>query len=135
VKIRRILEAALYCDDLARTARFYETLLDVSPMLSGDRLVALDAGGGTVLLLFQRGNSGPLDTDGGLVPGHDGAGPVHLAFAIGRDDLPGWERRLGELGIAIESRVTWERGGESIYFRDPEKRSVELATPGLWPTY
>ena len=135
MKIRRILETALYCDDLARTARFYETLLDVSPMLSGDRLVALDAGEGTVLLLFQRGNSGPLATDGGLVPGHDGAGPVHLAFAIGRDDLRGWERRLGELGIAIESRVTWERGGESIYFRDPENRSVELATPGIWSTY
>ena len=104
-------------------------------MLSGDRLVALDAGEGTVLLLFQRGNSGPLETDGGLVPGHDGSGPVHLAFAIGRDDVPGWERRLAELGIAIESRVTWERGGESIYFRDPENRSVELATPGIWPTY
>ena len=130
-----MLETALYCDDLARTARFYETLLEASPMLSGDRLVALDAGEGTVLLLFQRGNSGPLETDGGLVPGHDGSGPVHLAFAIGRDDVPGWERRLAELGIAIESRVTWERGGESIYFRDPENRSVELATPGIWPTY
>ena len=135
MKVRRILETALYCDDLARTARFYETLLDVSPMLSGDRLVALDAGEGTVLLLFQRGNSGPLDTDGGLVPGHDGAGPVHLAFAIGRDDLPSWECRLAELGIRIESRVTWERGGISVYFRDPDNRAVELATPGIWPTY
>ena len=130
-----MLETALYCDDLVRTARFYETLLDASPMLSGDRLVALDAGAGTVLLLFQRGNSGPLETDGGLVPGHDGSGPVHLAFAIERDDVPEWERRLAELGIAIESRVTWERDGESIYFRDPENRSVELATPGIWPTY
>ena len=39
------------------------------------------------------------------------------------------------LGIAIESRVTWERGGVSLYFRDPDGRSVELATPGLWPSY
>src|SRR4051812_6419822 len=134
-RVRRLLELALYCDDLARTAAFYRTLFDATPMLSGDRLVALDAGEGTVLLLFQRGNSGPLDTDGGLVPGHDGAGPVHLAFAIGRGDLSGWERRLGELGIVIESRVTWERGGESIHLRDHENRSVELDTPGLWPTY
>jgi len=43
--------------------------------------------------------------------------------------------RLAELGIAIESRVQWERGGSSIYFRDPDGRSVELATPGLWPCY
>jgi catechol 2,3-dioxygenase-like lactoylglutathione lyase family enzyme len=133
--VRRILETVLYCEDLARTAAFYQSLLNVSPMLTGDRLVALDAGGGTVLLLFQRGNSGPLDTPGGLVPGHDGGGPVHLAFAIDADTVTAWEARLAELGIAIESRVRWDRGGESIYFRDPEGRSVELATPGLWPSY
>src|SRR5215831_19591720 len=133
--VRRVLETALYCDDLARTAAFYEALLGGTPMLSGDRLVALDAGEGTVLLLFQRGNSGPLDTSGGLVPGHDGAGAVHLAFAISRDDVAQWESRLAELGIAVESRVTWERGGTSLYFRDPDNRSVELATPGIWPCY
>jgi len=134
-RVRRILETVLYCDDLARTAAFYQALLDATPMLTGDRLVALDAGGGTVLLLFQRGNSGALDTPGGLVPGHDGGGPVHLAFAIDADATAAWEARLAELGIAIESRVRWDRGGESIYFRDPESRSVELATPGLWPSY
>jgi catechol-2,3-dioxygenase len=134
-RVRRLLELALYCDDLAHTAAFYQTLLDATPMLSGDRLVALDAGDGTVLLLFQRGNSGPLDTTGGLVPGHDGSGPVHLAFAICSDDVARWEARLRELGIAIESRVSWERGGTSLYFRDPENRSVELATPGIWPSY
>ena len=134
-RVRRLLELALYCDDLARTAAFYRTLLDATPMLSGDRLVALDAGEGTVLLLFQRGNSGALDTDGGLVPGHDGSGPVHLAFAIGAGDVEEWESRLCALGVAIESRVKWERGGVSLYFRDPENRSVELATPGIWPSY
>jgi catechol 2,3-dioxygenase-like lactoylglutathione lyase family enzyme len=130
-----MLETALYCDNLSRTAAFYQTLLEATPMLSGDRLVALDAGDATVLLLFQRGNSGPLDTTGGLVPGHDGTGPVHVAFAIAREELDRWEARLRELGIALESRVTWERGGVSLYFRDPDNRSVELATPGIWPCY
>jgi catechol 2,3-dioxygenase-like lactoylglutathione lyase family enzyme len=134
-RVRRLLELALYCDDLASTAAFYQTLLEATPMLTGDRLVALDAGEGTVLLLFQRGNSGPLDTAGGLVPGHDGGGAVHLAFAIATSDLPQWESRLCALGIAVESRVTWDRGGVSLYFRDPENRSVELATPGIWPSY
>jgi len=134
-RIRRILETVLYCDDLARTAAFYQTLLGASPMLSGDRLVAIDAGEGTVLLLFQRGNSGPLNAPGGLVPGHDGGGPVHLAFAIDATDIDAWSTRLAQLGIDIESRVTWERGGLSLYFRDPDGRSVELATPGLWPSY
>jgi catechol 2,3-dioxygenase-like lactoylglutathione lyase family enzyme len=134
-RVRRILETVLYCEDLALTAAFYQTLLGAEPMLSGDRLVALDAGEQTMLLLFQRGNSGPLETAGGLVPGHDGGGPVHLAFAIDADTLEAWEARLAELGIEIETRVRWERGGLSLYFRDPDGRSVELATPGIWPSY
>ena len=103
-------------------------------MMSGDRLVALDAGQQTVLLLFQRGNSGALETPGGLVPGHGGSGPVHIAFAVDVQDLPAWESRLNQLAIPIESRVRWDRGGSSLYFRDPDGRSVELATPGIWPT-
>lgn len=134
-RIRRMLETVIYCDDLAKTAAFYQTLLSVEPMLTGDRLVALDAGEGTVLLLFQRGNSGPLDTAGGLVPGHDGGGPVHLAFAIDVEAIQSWEAKLAQLGIPVESRVRWDRGGQSLYFRDPENRSVELATPGIWPVY
>jgi len=135
LRVRRTLETALYCADLAKTAAFYQQLLNVTPMLSGDRLVALDAGAQTILLLFQQGNSGPLETAGGLVPGHDGSGPVHLAFAVDTADIPAWEARLAELGVAVESRVRWNRGGTSLYFRDPDKRSVELATPGIWPAY
>jgi catechol 2,3-dioxygenase-like lactoylglutathione lyase family enzyme len=134
-RIKRILETAVYCEDLATTAAFYESLLDVKPMMSGDRLVAFDAGQQTVLLLFQRGNSGALETSGGLVPGHGGSGPAHLAFAVDAEDLPAWETRLKQLAIPIESRVRWDRGGSSLYFRDSDGRSVELATPGIWPSY
>jgi catechol 2,3-dioxygenase-like lactoylglutathione lyase family enzyme len=135
-RIRRIVETALDCDDLPASASFYITLLGTMPMVSGDRLVALDAGGGTVLLLFQRGLSAtPVETPGGQVPAHDSGGPGHLAFAIDAADIPAWEGRLAELGVAIESRVTWERGGFSLYFRDPDNRSVELASPGVWPSY
>jgi catechol 2,3-dioxygenase-like lactoylglutathione lyase family enzyme len=130
-----MLETALYCDKLAETAAFYKNLLRATPMLSGERLVALDAGEGTVLLLFQRGNSDALQTGGGFVPGHDGDGPVHIAFAIDAGAVGAWESRLSELAIPVESRVRWERGGLSIYFRDPDGRSVELATPGIWPCY
>jgi catechol 2,3-dioxygenase-like lactoylglutathione lyase family enzyme len=135
VPIRRLLETALYSDDLARTAAFYEQLLGRAPMLQSERLVAFDAGDATVLLIFHRGHAHALPTAGGLVPAHDGTGPVHIAFAIDRSDLAPWESRLGALGIPIESRVTWDAGGISVYFRDPDGRSVELATPGLWPTY
>ena len=135
MRVRRILETSLDCDDLPRTAAFYTTLLDVTPMLDSDRLVAIDAGEGTVLLLFKRGAAGDLETPGGIIPGHDSGGPGHLAFAIDAPALADWESRLDVLGIPIESRVTWERGGVSLYFRDPDNRSVEIVTPGIWPCY
>ncbi|HEV3140094.1 MAG TPA: VOC family protein [Vicinamibacterales bacterium] len=135
-RIRRVLETALDCDDLAKSAAFYTSLFGTEPMLSSDRLVAIDAGEGTVLLLFQRGlSSEPVAVPGGLVPAHDAGGPGHLAFAIDASQLPEWESRLALLRIAIESRVSWERGGVSVYFRDPDGRSIELATPGVWPNY
>jgi catechol 2,3-dioxygenase-like lactoylglutathione lyase family enzyme len=135
-RVRRIVETALDCGDLSMSAAFYTTLLDTTPMVTGDHLVALDAGDGTVLLLFQRGlTTAPVQTSGGLVPAHDAGGPGHLAFAIGADEVPAWEERLAELGIAVESRVRWERGGFSLYFRDPDNRLLELATPGIWPSY
>jgi catechol 2,3-dioxygenase-like lactoylglutathione lyase family enzyme len=104
-------------------------------MVQVERMVAIDAGQGTVLLLFQKGAASSVVLPGGLVPAHESGGPGHFAFAIDAAELPSWEARLGELGIAVESRVTWERGGTSLYFRDPDQRLVELATPGLWPSY
>ena len=135
LRVRRILETALDCDDLPRTAAFYTALLDVTPMLDSERLVAIDAGEGTVLLLFQRGAAGDLETPGGVIPGHQSGGPGHLAFAIDAAALADWESRLLALGIGIESRVSWDRGGVSLYFRDPDNRSVEIVTPGIWPSY
>jgi catechol 2,3-dioxygenase-like lactoylglutathione lyase family enzyme len=133
--LRRILETALYCDDLKGTTAFYERLLGATPTLRTDRVVAFDVGEGTVLLLFRRGHTRPLQTEGGLVPGHDGNGPAHLAFAIDRDEIPVWELHLAALDVEVESRVTWTLGGLSLYFRDPDGRSIELATPGTWPSY
>jgi catechol 2,3-dioxygenase-like lactoylglutathione lyase family enzyme len=131
-----VLETAVYCDDLGRTRAFYEQLLEKDPMLEGERVVAFDAGEGTVLLLFQRGASEqPFESPGGLVPGHTSSGPAHLAFAIDKTDVNGWLARLESLQIPVESRVNWPRGGHSIYFRDPDGRSVELATPGTWASY
>ena len=133
---RRVLETAVYCDDLPHTTGFYRDLLATDPMLSVERVVAFDAGEGTVLLLFQRGASDQaFHTSGGVVPGHTSTGPAHIAFAIDKADVPTWLERLETLHIAIESRVDWPRGGHSIYFRDPDGRSVELATPGTWASY
>jgi catechol 2,3-dioxygenase-like lactoylglutathione lyase family enzyme len=135
-RVRRVLETALYCDDLAKTRDFYKTVLAREPMRASDRVVAFDVGEGTILLLFQRGVSDhPFETPNGLVPGHVSSGPAHFAFAIDREDVQPWLDRLNALHIPVESRVDWPLGGHSIYFRDPDGHSVELATPGVWPSY
>jgi catechol 2,3-dioxygenase-like lactoylglutathione lyase family enzyme len=98
--------------------------------------MAFDIGGRNVLLLFRRGAT--LETvhlPGGTIPPHDGSGPIHAAFAIAADELPAWEKRLGEHDVAIEGRTDWPRGGKSIYFRDPDNHLLELVTPGVWAIY
>jgi catechol 2,3-dioxygenase-like lactoylglutathione lyase family enzyme len=51
------------------------------------------------------------------------------------DALPQREQRLATKGVAIEGRTRWSRGGQSLYFRDPDGHLLELATPGLWAIY
>jgi catechol 2,3-dioxygenase-like lactoylglutathione lyase family enzyme len=131
-----VLETSLYVDTFERACPFYEQVLGLNSIYRDARLCAYDVGGRGVLLLFLRGHS--LDTvrlPGGTIPPHDGNGPVHIAFSVARDALKDWEQRLAEAGVTIEGRTKWPRGGESVYFRDPDGHLLECATPGLWPGY
>ena len=86
-----------------------------------------------ILLLFARGMSREgEDTPGGHIPGHDADGRGHLAFSAPPDELDAWRDRLAERGIALESEVTPEGGGRSLYFRDPDGHSVEIADRAIW---
>ena len=136
-RIDRLLETALYVDDLERVAAFYRDVPGLTVLIdAAPRLVAMDAGQASILLLFKRGEAtAGQSAFGGWIPPHDGNGPAHVAFAVSVESLSEWERHLTVRGIAIESRVRWESGGQSIYFRDPAGHSVELATPGTWPVY
>jgi catechol 2,3-dioxygenase-like lactoylglutathione lyase family enzyme len=105
--------------------------------VSDDRFCAFNVPGGQVLLLFRRGTSLTPQTlpNGHIIPPHDGHGQLHLAFGIELAELGEWVDRLQKAGVPIESRVTWEMGGQSIYFRDPDQHLVEIATRGIWPNY
>jgi catechol 2,3-dioxygenase-like lactoylglutathione lyase family enzyme len=132
----RVIETCLYVEDLDRAGRFYEQVLGLGALTGDARFRAYDVGGKSVLLLFHRGAT--LETvrmPGGIIPPHDGHGPLHVAFAVAADDLPQWEARLRAESIVIEGRTKWSRGGHSIYFRDPDGHLLEFATPGLWATY
>ena len=131
-----VLETALYVADLARARTFYEDVLALKCLFADDRLGAYAVGGRSMLLIFRRGAS--LTTahlPGGTIPPHDGSGPLHVAFAVAADALAEWEERLARHGVGIEGRTTWRRGGQSVYFRDPDGHLLELATPGLWAIY
>jgi catechol 2,3-dioxygenase-like lactoylglutathione lyase family enzyme len=130
-KLDRLLESALYVDDPERSARFYQRLFGFEVMTGGERMFALSIGGNQVLLLFRKGASARLTSP----PAHDGDGHLHLAFAIPAAALAAWETWLAQNGVAIEEKLTWERGGSSLYFRDPDQHLIELATPGVWPIY
>ncbi|KID28360.1 lactoylglutathione lyase-like lyase [Prauserella sp. Am3] len=140
-KIDRIIESALYIDDLDRARKFYGEVLQLEPLVDRDPLCAYDVGGQNVLLVFGRGRS--LETNvlpgpglpNGEIPPHDGSGALHVCFAVAEDQLAEWETHLNTHGVAIEGRTNWTRGGRSIYFRDPDGHLLELMTPGNWATY
>jgi len=125
-----ILESSLYVADPAVSARFYERIFGFQVICDfGGRGCAMQAGVRQVLLLFRKGGSTRSETP------HDGDGELHLAFAIGVEQLAPWEAWLAENGIAVEDRTQWPRGGVSLYFRDPDRHLLEVATPGVWTIY
>ena len=134
--LQGVLETSLYVSDLERSRSFYSKLFGFRTLTEDQRFCALEVSGRQVLLLFRKGETRmPVSTPGGTIPAHDGDGQLHVAFAIGRDEFDAWERRLASQNMAVESRVRWNRGGKSLYFRDPDGHLIELATPGLWPIY
>lgn len=132
-----VLETALYTNDMPRARAFFEEVLGLEPAIADKRFTAYPCGA-TMLLIFLRGQtlqSVELPHGMGTIPPHDGTGAQHVALAIGKEELAAWEAHLTAHGIAIEGRSHWPKGGESLYFRDPDGHLLELATPGLWPNY
>ena len=129
-----ILETALYADDLDVAKAFYADVMGLAEIFSDIRMASFGVGDDRVLLLFKRGASAQAieAPGGGMIPAHDGSGPIHIAFAIAGADFPAWEDFLDQHGIEIEARTDWPHGGHSIYFRDPDGHLLELASRRLW---
>jgi catechol 2,3-dioxygenase-like lactoylglutathione lyase family enzyme len=129
MKIKAVIETAIYVDDLDTAEDFYRSIL-------GLRVIGKEAGRH---VFFQVGDSNVLlafvpDTTlkGDVLPSHGAKGPGHFALGIDRQSLDAWRLHLKAHGVAIEKEVEWPSGGKSLYFRDPAGNSVELVTPGVW---
>jgi len=135
-EINGLAETSLYVEDVDRSVEFYQRVLGLRLLSRSPRLAALDAGRQGALLLFRHGltSDGMVDEDG-TIPGHEGQGRLHMAFAIASEALPAWRARLEREGIPLAGEARWRRGGTSLYFRDPDGHAIELATPGLRANY
>ena len=140
-RLTGVVETSLYVRDLDASETFYRTVFGFEPFLRDDRMRALGVAPGQVLLLFRRGGSAeassapPSVVGDGFIPSHDALGRQHLCFSVPSSSLEEWAAHLAAGGLAIESRLTWPNGGTSLYFRDPDDHSLEVATPGLWPNF
>ncbi len=134
--VQGVLEFGLYVKDVSRAADFYHLLFGFPVLISKERIAALDVEGKQILLLFKHGaSSEPMNVPGGVLPPHGSQGTSHVAFAIQESDMEPWELWLREQDVEVESRLEWEGGGRSVYFRDPDGHLLELVTPGTWETY
>ena len=129
MKIKAVIETAIYVDDLQAAEAFYGTILGLPVMgREADRHVFFQVGDADVLLAFLAETT----RKGDRLPPHGASGPGHFALGIDADSFDAWRKLLQDHGVSIEKEVEWPRGGRSLYFRDPAGNSVELITPGLW---
>ena len=118
--IECVVETGIYADDLDEAERFYRDVLGLTLLGKefgrhvffqvGDRL--------HVVGLPCRGD--PSGRPG--CPAHGARGPGHFAMGVAAEDLDAWRDQLQAHHVAIEHEEVWERGGQSLYFRDPRRK-------------
>jgi catechol 2,3-dioxygenase-like lactoylglutathione lyase family enzyme len=129
VKIKAIVETAIYVDDLQATESFYRAVLGLQVIgKEPGRHVFFQVGEASVLLAFLA----EATLKGDELPPHGATGPGHFALGVEAEPFGAWRKLLESHGVTIEREIEWPRGGRSLYFRDPAGNSVELVTPGVW---
>lgn len=123
VTIAGVAEAALYVTDMARAKQFYTIVLGLPVSADFGHAVFLQTGPASTLILF---NVAGIQARDSVIPDHGAVGEGHVALTIADDQLDGWRARLIEAGVTLEHEQTWSSGARSLYFRDPDRNSLEL---------
>ena len=122
-----ITHVALTVTDLNRSVPWYQALFGSKPVLDEDtgpfhHVVWLI--GGTLVGIHQF-----PDLTSGEPFDERRVGLDHLAFTCrDREELVGWERRLGELGIP-NGGIVDAPYGSGLSFRDPDNIALEFFAP------
>jgi catechol-2,3-dioxygenase len=116
---------------------FYTSILGLEFVFEEqDRSVFLKAGQ-SMLLIFNPNKTLVSNENSATIqfPTHGTSPPsiVHFALEIDQENYDNAKQTLNEKNIKIEKEVAWEKGTNSIYFRDPAGNLVEIITPGAWP--
>ena len=128
MKIKSVLEASLYTEDLASAEVFYTNILKLTLISkTADRHLFFRCGEGVLLIFNPHTTSNAQE-----VPAHGASGPSHIAFAVDSKELEEWRKHLKIHDIQIEKEVAWGSGDHSLYFRDPAGNSLELVSPRIW---
>ncbi len=130
---RRLMETALYADDLDTAEDFFGGLLGLEKITrAGNRHVFFRCGEG-VLLIFNAGETVKPPGNPALpVPVHGSHGAGHVCFGASADELDAIRQTLLDADVDIEADFCWPGGARSIYVRDPAGNSIEFAEPRLW---
>ncbi|MFL6317757.1 MAG: VOC family protein [Nitrososphaeraceae archaeon] len=133
------METCIYSSDLVKMKDFYIDILGLEFVSEEkDRHVFLKAGQ-SMLLIFNPNKTLANDmanTSSAQLPTHGAFTPpsiIHFALEIEKQNYDNAKYMLNEKSIKIEKEVIWEKGSNSVYFRDPAGNLVEIITPGSWP--
>ena len=139
---RKIVETCIYSSELVKMKNFYINTLGLEFVSEEkDRHVFLKAGQSMLLIFNPNKTLATTDVGNGnsnsiQLPTHGAFAPpsiIHFALEIEKQNYDNAKHMLYEKGIKIEKEVTWERGTNSMYFRDPVGNLVEIITQGSWP--
>lgn len=129
--MRGILETVLYYppEREEEVARFYEEVLGMRPIGRKPGQFLFFRAGADVFLLFTPDEALAQDSP----PSHGATGPGHTCLLVPADRYSEWKEHLVRTGVELEDEVTWPRGGQSFYFRDPAGNALEIADRDIWP--
>ena len=110
VKIKAVVETAIYVDDLQAAETFYGTILGLRVIgKEQGRHVFFQVGEASVLLAFLA----EATLKGDQLPPHGASGPGHFALGIEVEAFDAWRNLLQVNGVSIEKEVEWPKGGKS----------------------
>ncbi len=130
-ELESVLETSLYVSDLERAAAFYRDTLGLRMIGEFDKQRGIAFRVGPSILLLFRADA---TRKPGEVPAHGSSGQGHAAFRVAPEQIPVWRELLKKRGVAIETEVEFDPScPPSLYFRDPDGNSLEIAVSGIWP--